>query len=203
MNGILSSIFYTLCLITSPPGDILEEEYCVIAGPDETDAEVEARMEETLYEEELIFTAINHCKNATPSKVKPDLIRDLLEIEKNAGVPKKYRGMVLAAACSESGYNPNAVGDSGKAVGILQMWPWWERSRYKVNRRDPHQSAMAWTAQIMRTVPKAIKKCGKRQGFLTAWSWVAAGPKKWRCRSPRHYTRLKRWQRRVKKELGT
>ncbi len=146
---------------------------------------------------------MTQCKNANPSKTDPQLLRNLLHIEKNAGVPLKYRGMVLAAACNESGYRANGRrGDSGKAVGILQMWPWWEK-KFKVKRTDPYSSAQAWVSQIMRTVPKARKKCGKRRAFVSAWAWVASGPKKWKCRSPRHYTRLRRWHRVVKKDIDS
>ena len=109
--------------------------------------------------------------------------------------------MVLAAACNESGYNPKAKGDGGKAIGILQLWPWWEK-RYKVTRTDPLASARAWTTQILRTLSKAKRKCGKRRAFVTAWAWVASGPKKWTCRSPRHYTRLKRWHKITKKAMS-
>jgi len=200
MSIILSSILSSMCLISSPPLG-LDDEYCVVSREGETEEELEERMKEAMYEEELLYTAITSCRNARPSKVDPHLLRDLLEIEKDNGVPKKYRGMVLAAACSESGYNPKAVGDGGKAVGILQMWPWWER-RFKVDRKDPYSSAKWWTYQIMRTVPKAAKKCGKHRAVVTAWSWVASGPKGWTCRAPRHYTRLKRWHRAVKQELG-
>ena len=173
----------------------------MVAGPDESLEQLEQRMVEEVFEEVLLYTALTQCKNANPSKTDPQLLRDLLQIEKNAGVPAKYRGMVLAAACNESGYRANGrKGDRGKAVGILQMWPWWEK-RFKVKRTDPYSSAQAWVHQIMRTVPKARKKCGKRRAFVSAWAWVASGPKKWKCRSPRHYTRLRRWHRLIKKDI--
>ena len=149
------------------------------------------------YDQELISLAKNTCENARKDLVDEVFLSRLLEIEKTLGVPFEYRGMVLAAACNESGYNRLAVGDGGKAVGILQMWPWW-KSRFGVDRRDPYAAANAWVSQILRTVPKAVKRCGKRRGFLAAWSWVAAGPKGWRCRAPRHYTRLRHWYRDIK-----
>jgi hypothetical protein len=159
-----------------------------------------APVAQKVFEAEILHVARTSCKNAKPKSVDTKLLRSLLDIEKSAGVPFKYRGMVLAAACSESGYQPKVTGDRGKAVGILQLWPWWEK-RYKVNRTDPLASARAWTTQIMRTFSKAKRKCGKRRAFVTAWAWVASGPKKWTCRAPRHYTRLKRWHRITKKAM--
>ena len=200
MLDVFSNFIWLSWVILSPP-DLVDQKYCMVAGPDESIAQLEQRMVEEVFEEVLLYTALTQCKNANPSKTDPQLLRNLLQIEKNAGVPVKYRGMVLAAACNESGYRANGrKGDRGKAVGILQMWPWWEK-RFKVKRTDPYSSAHAWVHQIMRTVPKARKKCGKRRAFVSAWAWVASGPKKWRCRSPRHYTRLRRWHRLVKKDI--
>lgn len=153
------------------------------------------------FEISLLEVARTQCKNARPEKVDTELLKDLLAIEKYLGVPEKYRGAVLAAACKESGYKSHVTGDNGKAVGILQMWPWW-KSRFKVNRHDPLASASAWISQILKSVSKAKKKCGKRSAFVRAWAWVASGPKGWRCRAPRHYTKLKMWHRVVRKELA-
>ena len=153
------------------------------------------------FEISLLEVARTKCKNARPEKVDMELLKDLLAIEKHLKVPVKYRGAVLAAACRESGYSTQAVGDYGKAVGILQMWPWW-KSKFKVNRHDPRASASAWLSQILKSVSKASRKCNKRTAFVNAWAWVASGPKGWKCRAPRHYTKLKSWHRLVRKELA-
>ena len=158
------------------------------------------RASEQVFENTLVHVARFSCKNALPKDVDPLFLKKLLQIEKKLGIPFKYRGMVLAAACNESGYSTKVRGDRGKAVGILQMWPWWER-RYKIKRTDPYASATTWLTHILRTVPKARKKCGKHRAFVSAWAWVASGPKKWKCRAPRHYTRLKRWHSAVQKEI--
>jgi hypothetical protein len=153
------------------------------------------------YESLFLSVALSECPFVGNKDISLEFLSSLLAIEKKAGVPVKYRGMVLAAACSESGYNLAARGDSGKAVGILQMWPWWEK-KYGVDRLDPYASARAWTAQIMRAFSRAKKKCGRKKAFVSAWAWVASGPKGWRCRAPRHYSRLKRWQKIVKKMMS-
>ncbi len=151
-----------------------------------------------VYETLFLDVALSECPFVGKKDIKSELLHDLLQIEKAAGIPKKYRGMVLAAACSESGYSSVVRGDGGKAVGILQLWPWWAR-KYGIDREDPHDAARVWTRQIMRALPRAKRKCGKGKAFVSAWAWVASGPKGWRCRAPRHYGRLKRWQRVVKK----
>ena len=153
------------------------------------------------FDTSLLEVARTNCKNARPDKVDVELLKDLLSVEKKIGVPEAYRGAVLAAACRESGYKTTVKGDGGKAVGLLQMWPWW-KSRFKLNRLDPIASARAWISQILRTVSKATRKCGKRHAFVRAWAWVASGPKGWRCRAPRHYSTLKRWHVLVRKDLS-
>ena len=44
-----------------------------------------------------------------------------METHPDIQVPDDYRGMVLAAACNESRFKPNAVGDGRESVGILQI----------------------------------------------------------------------------------
>ena len=39
------------------------------------------------------------------------------------------------------------------AVGILQLWPFYERV-YKLDRKDPVRSARAWMSHIVKQLPK-------------------------------------------------
>ena len=161
------------------------------------------RVSFTQFDTALLEVARTKCANARPERVDMELLKDLLSIEKRLNVPEKYRGAVLAAACRESGYNPlPRNGDGGKAKGLLQLHPWWEK-RFKVNRADPVASTIVWMSQILRSVPKAKRKCGKRRAFVSAWAWVASGPKGWRCRSPRHAGTLKWWHRAVRRSIET
>src|SRR3989344_2984942 len=79
------------------------------------------------------------CRQA---RVPPDsgMILEMLETEREAGLPDAVRGLSLAAACIESGFNPMARGDRRgshyRAHGILQLWPWAE-SLHGVDRDDP------------------------------------------------------------------
>ena len=144
----------------------------------------------------IVDVAINNCKNA-PKGVKKEFLYSLLAQEVALGVPDEYRGMVLAAACRESGYRAvPRPGDGGNAVGLLQMWPWWER--FGIDRRDPISATNGWLTRILMNVKRARRMCGKKMQYRAAWAWVASGPKGWRCRSPRHYWLMKRWHRKVK-----
>lgn len=135
-----------------------------------------------------------------PEQSDPALYYKLLDIEVSYGVPETLRGMVLAAACNESSMNPDAEGDHKRAVGILQLWPWWERT-YQVNRRDPVASAHAWLQHISRRLPKVYARC-RPKSEAQAWkqAWVTAvrapHPEGVRCRevrSLRHLWRLRWW----------
>ena len=162
--------------------------------------------------EELRFYALHECKNNSNPSAR--LIDNLIDIEKRFDPPPEMRGMLLAAACSESGYNPNALGDrkfskkrKPKAVGILQLWPWWERGKYGygVDRRNPIQSAHAWLTHITRQIPKVRRKCkfrSKKRIWIAAWVTAIRAPKPGgRCyEKPKHLRILKKWKRAIKKK---
>lgn len=166
------------------------------------------------YYQQIVHQAHTNCKNRKPEKVDVSLLWKLVEVEKHHKVPKGLQGMLLAAACSESGYNPNALGDrkfskkrKPKAVGILQLWPWWERGKYgyKVNRRDPIASAHAWLTHITRQIPKVKRKCkfrAKKKVWIAAWVTAIRAPKAGgRCyEKPKHLRVLKKWKRAIKKQ---
>lgn len=145
----------------------------------------------------LVEVARENCKTNT-GKLTHETMRQMVEEEIAAGIPENLRGAVLAAACHESGYNPQARGDciDGKrgkhcrAVGVLQLWNW-----AKIERTDPVASARRWTKQIAFAVRRAKRrKC--RKPWITAWNWVATGPFGWRCdRVPNHVRTLRRFQR--------
>ena len=162
--------------------------------------------------EQKILDVAMTCKRAKKKYLNKDLLIDLLLMERAFGVPKQLRGMLLASACTESGYNPNAEGDhkfskrgKPKAIGLLQLWPWWtkpvEKGGYGVNRRDPLANAHAWMSHIKKQYPKVRKKCRiskKHEARIWRVAWVTAirAPKpEGRCNEfPNHYRRLKRWK---------
>ena len=150
----------------------------------------------------LIDTAASLCKNAK-KPVNKALLGELMALEVKHKVPTYARGITLAAACRESGYRSNPRrGDGGKAVGILQMWPWWERA-YPFKRTQALKAVDVWLTHINKSTKKARRKCKKPwRAFLIAQAWISSGPQKWRCRYSRHYRLLRRWRRLVKKSLS-
>ena len=159
--------------------------------------------EPTDVERQIIDEAVR-CPNA--KSVGPWLVWQMLEAEETAGVPQSLRGLIVAAACTESGFYARARGDCKagrcRARGVLQLWPWWSR-RYRIDRDDPMQSARAWLAHIVRQIPKTRRVCSRVKGrdvWLVAQVRAirSAGQKRCTQRSL-HWKRLKRWQRRIKK----
>jgi len=165
---------------------------------------------------EILYEAKYNCRNAKPEKVNGPLLKSLLRVEQKYGVPNSLRGMLLASACQESGYNPNAEGDhkfskkrKPKAIGIFQMWPWWKSKRwgYGVDRRDPIPAAHAYLDHITKQLPKVRRKCKisrrhKKRNWIVAWVTGIRGYKKaGRCHErPNHLRTLKKWHRSIKKK---
>ena len=161
--------------------------------------------------EDIVFLAATDCKYAKQENIDFDLLWDLVEVEKKYGVPPELRGMVLAAACMESGYNRDARGDrrfskSGKkpmAAGILQQWPFYERV-YGTDRADPISCADSWLKHIVSKLKKVDRQCKyktTKRRWVAAWVTGIRYPKKGgRCRErPKHLRLLNRWHRKAVK----
>ena len=169
--------------------------------------------------EEINYQAFKNCKNRSSEKfekIHHDMLRTMIEVEKSFGVPAELRGMLLAAACSESGYNPKAKGDyriskrtgkkQARAIGILQQWPWYERY-YEMDRSVPKQAMTSWMQHIYKQLPKVKTRC-KIPSYKTKTLWVAAwvhairAPKEGgRClETPLHYRILKKWHKNILKQ---
>lgn len=143
------------------------------------------------HDERRIIDAAMQCPRATDPD--PWLLRDLLLMERLAGVPDELRGMVLAAACWESGFRPAAIGDAGRAVGIVQLWPW-----ARVDRRDPVASARFWLGHVATRMPKVRRECGLHgeAAWVAAWVTAIRAPRPGgRCgERPRHLQLLRAWR---------
>jgi hypothetical protein len=132
------------------------------------------------------------------------MARDLLHVEVLAGIPKHLRGMVLAKAAHESRFNPRAIGDNGKAVGLLQLWPW--ARQFIHDRTDPVASAHVFLGRLVTTERTVHRYCPKvRDRWKLAWIRINRGPF-WRrpdrageprCSgtSPKGMKVLRRWRR--------
>lgn len=162
--------------------------------------------------EELKLKALYECPMRDSSKIDATIIDKLIEVEKQYNVHPSARGMVLAAACMESGFNPKAKGDkkfsknkkTPMAIGILQMWRWYEKT-YKVDRTDVASSAHGWMKHIVRMLPRVKKQCkfkSEKKLWVAAWVTGIRYPKKGgRCyERPLHLRILRKWQKQVRKD---
>jgi len=162
--------------------------------------------------EEILHVALARCTSRVPESKKIELLNRLLKIEHRYSPPPDLRGMILAAACMESGFNPAAKGDrrfsrngrSPKAIGILQQWPFYERV-YGTNRLDPTSAAHGWMKHIVRMIPRVKKQCGyKSEKKIWVAAWVTGIRYKksgGRCQeTPKHWRLLRKWHREIRKE---
>jgi hypothetical protein len=143
-------------------------------------------------------------EHAARCGVDPYLGARFLEIEALADLPPRLRGMTLAKACYESRGNTEAVGDNGKAIGIIQLWPWAEQFIH--DRTDPIASIHVFLGRLVTTERTVHRYCpGVRDRWKLAWIRINRGPY-WRradrkgearCSgtSPAGMKRLRRWAR--------
>lgn len=161
----------------------------------------ETRIENAIVERAMQCDRLRH----TPH---PEFLHGLLYMEKAVGVPDELRGLTLAAACHESGFNPHAKGDrkfskrgKPKAIGMFQQWPWVERY-YGIDRSSAKEATWAWLAHWHRALRKVKRDCGFKTPYR---QWVAAQvtairaptkDRKARCgERSKHFHRWKRWRR--------
>ena len=164
--------------------------------------------------DELRFYALYHCKNRkSPTEQTEKIVDMLISVEKEFAPPPAMRGMLLAAACSESGYNPKAKGDrkfsknkkKPMAIGILQLWPIYKKMYPGLDRENPKQAAYAWMRHIVKKIPKVKRQCKYKKPkkvWLAAWvtgiRYKKAGG---RCKErPLHYRILKKWHRDIRED---
>ena len=133
-------------------------------------------------DQELIETAIQVCYPEMKKVPEQYFINaaKLLKVETELCIPESMRGMTLAAACIESGFNEKAEGDhkfrkdgkTPKAIGILQLWPCYEKA-YHTNRKNVESSAKAWLTHIKHQIPSVKSRC-RTKDELNTWrlAWV-------------------------------
>lgn len=161
--------------------------------------------------DELKYHALYECKNNRDPSI--EIIDMLIQVEKSFNPPPQMRGMILAAACTESGFKTSAKGDrkfsrdkkTPMAIGILQLWPIYERMYPGLDRKNAEQSAKAWMHHIVKKIPKVKKQCKYKKldkTWLAAWvTGIRYKKPGGRCKErPTHYRLLKKWHRAIKKE---
>lgn len=157
----------------------------------------------TMWERLLVERALN-CPNARRHNKDAFKLLALLRLEEHpeVQVPAEWRGMVLSAACNESGYSERAIGDSGRALGLLQLHKW-HRRRCGLDDTAAVTgipNALCWLWRVRVTYDRRGRdKCGDRRGWTAAWAWVAQGPLGYKCGawSSGHMSRLRRWKRQM------
>lgn len=115
----------------------------------------------------------------------------LLRAEVAEAVPRKWRGMILAAACNESRFNPQARGDRNRdgtlyqAAGLTQLHRWHRRACGMDSRRwlpmagdapkafDAVANARCWLSRVRRAAQGKLRQC--RHPWRAAWAWIAKG----------------------------
>jgi len=158
----------------------------------------------------IINIAVENCKNVKQPNIENAKIiaKKLYDVEQKFDVPKKLKGMILAAACLESGFNPGARGDrkfskskkKPMAIGVLQMWPIYEKMYPGIDRTNPRQAAEAWMSHIVKQIPKVKKRCKyKTPKKIWVAAWVTGIRYKkpgGRCKErPKHLRFLKKMHR--------
>jgi len=154
----------------------------------------------------IVEIAVRNCRHVSEDRYEDALkvASILYDVEKRYDVPDSLKGMVLAAACMESGFNPNAQGDrkfskSGKipkAIGVLQQWRVYEKA-YGTNRRDPKSAAEGWMAHIAKMIPKVRRQCRyktEEKVWVAAWvTGIRSRKVGGRCREkPKHLKYLRK-----------
>ena len=158
------------------------------------------------------------CRNAKQKALDTGIIEKLVEIEdfyfQTYKIPEDLRGMLLAAACVESGYDARAKGDwkitfktkkHPRAKGILQFWHWAEKE-YGLNRLDPIQSAHVWMIHVANTRDKdrcRAYRLTNKQKWLGAWAQAVRGrltkENRYRCfQRTKHWKKLRKWKKNIK-----
>jgi len=122
-----------------------------------------------------------------PHNKKPDraIVEELIAIEKEAGFPSAARGLLVAAACQESGIRPNpGKGDGGMSIGMFQFAGWAKKSIRKYAtpghkgdiRLDWRASARFWSRHVARQYGRVYKHCKGYRGYRSklAMRWASA-----------------------------
>ena len=169
-----------------------------------------AKKQAPITDTELMHQALYSCRHLAPSrraKIDLKMFTQLLNLEREHGVPEPFHGMTLAKACIESGYKPNirgdCKGDNCRAVGMIQLWPW--TRRFGVDRSDPYASVRFLLERVQVGLKYLHRKCPHVKGHLNryqlAWLRINRGPKqhgKQRCAGLPHGLRLlNKWQKNI------
>lgn len=156
-------------------------------------------------DQQIAEKAIKECFHTFSEKEKEyQNALTLLQVERELQIPYVVRGLSLASACVESGFNASALGDhsfskDGKtpmAVGILQMWPWYV-THYKADRKNVRSAATAWLDHIKKQrsyVERVCKPKSEEETWrLALVHGIRSGKKGGRCKeNTTHWVKFKK-----------
>ncbi|MGD2215163.1 MAG: hypothetical protein PVJ64_00350 [Gemmatimonadales bacterium] len=137
---------------------------------------------ELAWSDPIVERALTEC----PTNRRPDraVVIELFRLEIEAGVPRAVRGLLVAAACAESGYRaaPRGHSDGGRARGMFQFWSWARSAirRHGATTEDPRDdwraSARFWLEHVQRMLPRVRRDCEGRRGYPSheIARWAAA-----------------------------
>ncbi len=122
-----------------------------------------------------------------PHNKKPDptILIGLLTIEKAAKLPPAARGLLIAAACRESGLRADpGFGDGGRSAGMFQFASW-AKKRIRPYRTPGHRgdvrldwraSARFWVRHVVAQYGRVSKYCKGYRGYRSkrAMRWASA-----------------------------
>jgi hypothetical protein len=132
-------------------------------------------------DEALIQQALTDCPNRR--RPNEELVRRLFEIEAEAKLPPVTRGLLAAAACHESSYNPNVhCGDDGASCGLVQLHGSHRKGLRRMGatgddpRTDWPVATRYWLQRLKRGHRLAKRDCPGRGGYASrrAYLWASA-----------------------------
>lgn len=147
-----------------------------------------------LPDEALIQQALTNCPNRR--RPNEELVRRLFAIEAEANLPAVARGLLAAAACHESSYNPQVhCGDGGKSCGLVQLHGSHSKRLRKLGAKgdDPRTdwpvATRYWLKRLKRGYRLAKRDCRGRGGYRSreAYLWASANKTAtWRPKCGQH-----------------
>lgn len=139
----------------------------------------------------MVAHALAHCPhNRTPDR---RILEGLIAIEKEAGLPAAARGLLLAAACRESGFRAHpGYGDNGMSAGMFQFASWAKKRirRHRTPgyrgdvRLDWRAAARFWAHHVAKQVKSVRAYCKGSRGYKSHESMVWASANTSAVRAP-------------------
>lgn len=184
----------------------------------------ELLLEPASFEERILVEKIqNNCPKHSQNTIDPFRVLALLRIEERTGVPNKYRGILPAVFCIESGLQSDTedlLGDpivrSNQNGNEFTYWRALGPAQFHIDsayvcvsrderttihngidwRSDFYFSAQCWIHRINNAILTAEQKCGKDKAWQVAEAAISNIKKyQWRCstRDPQ-YSKSSHWR---------